>query len=68
MPKIPEIVSFWPAMDAVINDTYKGNIKPADYQAKLDKLVQDTSKEAKNKRVKKWDELQSAVPFPLSFI
>ena len=45
--KIPEIVSFWPAMDAVINDTYKGNIKPADYQAKLDKLVQDTSKEAK---------------------
>lgn len=47
MPKIPEIVSFWPAMDAVINDTYKGNIKPADYQAKLDKLVQDTSKEAK---------------------
>lgn len=56
-------------MDAVINDTYKGNIKPADYQAKLDKLVQDTSKEAKRiKRVKKWDELQSAVPFPLSFI
>ena len=47
MPKIPEIVSFWPAMDAVINDTYKGNIKPADYQAKLDKVVQDTSKEAK---------------------
>ncbi len=35
MPKIPEIVSFWPAMDAVINDTYKGNIKPADYQAKI---------------------------------
>ncbi|MGC3730948.1 sugar ABC transporter substrate-binding protein, partial [Enterococcus faecalis] len=47
MPKIPEIVSFWPAMDAVINDTYKGNFKPADYQAKLDKLVQDTSKVAK---------------------
>ena len=54
-------------MDAVINDTYKGNIKPADYQAKLDKLVQDTSKKQKNKE-KKWDELQSAVPFPLSFI
>ena len=49
MPKIPEIVSFWPAMDAVINDTYKGNIKPADYQAKLDKLVQDTSKEERIK-------------------
>ena len=37
-------------MDAVINDTYKGNIKPADYQAKLDKLVQDTSKKQKNKK------------------
>ncbi len=41
MPKIPEIVSFWPAMDAVINDTYKGKIKPADYQTKLDKLISD---------------------------
>lgn len=41
MPKIPEIVSFWPAMDAVINDTYKGKIKPADFQSKLDKLIND---------------------------
>jgi arabinogalactan oligomer/maltooligosaccharide transport system substrate-binding protein len=28
-------------MDAVINDTYKGKIKPADYQSKLDKLIND---------------------------
>ncbi|RGW14472.1 extracellular solute-binding protein [Enterococcus asini] len=45
MPKLPEMVSFWPPMDSIINDTYKGNIKPADYQAKLDKLVADISKE-----------------------
>lgn len=45
MPKIPEIVSFWPPMDAIINDTYKGNIKEADYQSKLDKLVEDTAQE-----------------------
>ncbi|KAF1292683.1 extracellular solute-binding protein [Candidatus Enterococcus leclercqii] len=44
MPKLPEMVSFWPPMDALINDTYKGNIKEADYQAKLDKFVQDISK------------------------
>lgn len=43
MPKIPEMVSFWPAMDAVINDTYKGNIKPADYMTKLDALVTETA-------------------------
>lgn len=43
MPKIPEMVSFWPAMDAVINDTYKGNIKPADYMTKLDTLVTETA-------------------------
>jgi arabinogalactan oligomer / maltooligosaccharide transport system substrate-binding protein len=44
MPKVPEIVSFWPAMDAIINDTYKGNITASEYMAKLDKLVSDTSK------------------------
>ena len=47
MPKLPEMVSFWPAMDALINDTYKGKIKPDQYQAKLDKFVEDISKEAK---------------------
>lgn len=47
MPKLPEMVSFWPAMDALINDTYKGNIKPDQYQAKLDKFVADISKESK---------------------
>ncbi|MHC5269421.1 extracellular solute-binding protein [Enterococcus sp. LJL98] len=44
MPKIPEMVSFWPAMDAVINDTFKGNIKEADFMNKLDTLVKDTAK------------------------
>lgn len=43
MPKIPEMVSFWPAMDAVLNDAYKGNIKPADYKTKLDALVTETA-------------------------
>ena len=47
MPKLPEMVSFWPAMDALINDTYKGKIAPDQYQAKLDKFVEDISKEAK---------------------
>lgn len=47
MPKLPEMVSFWPAMDALINDTYKGNIKADQYQAKLDKFVADISKENK---------------------
>ncbi|HJF18866.1 MAG TPA: extracellular solute-binding protein [Enterococcus columbae] len=45
MPKLPEMVSFWPAMDALINDTYKGSIKADQYQAKLDKFVADISKE-----------------------
>lgn len=44
MPKIPEMVSFWPAVDAVLNDTYKGNIKEADFMSKLDALVKDTAK------------------------
>lgn len=44
MPKVPEIVSFWPAMDAIINDAYKGNITADEYMNKLDKLVEDTSK------------------------
>lgn len=45
MPKLPEMVSFWPPMDAVLNDAYKGNIPADQYQAKLDKLVEDMSKE-----------------------
>lgn len=44
MPKIPEMVSFWPAMDAVLNDAYKGNIKEADFMTKLDSLVNETAK------------------------
>lgn len=44
MPKLPAMVSFWGPADAVINDTYNGKIVEADYLAKLDKLVADTSK------------------------
>lgn len=44
MPKIPEMVSFWPAMDAVLNDAYKGNIKEDKYMSKLDTLVNETAK------------------------
>lgn len=44
MPKLPAMVSFWGPADAVINDTYNGKIAEADYLAKLDKLVADTSK------------------------
>lgn len=47
MPKLPEMVTFWGPVDALINDTYKGKVKPDQYQSKLDKLVADTSKEAK---------------------
>ena len=53
-------------MDAVINDTYKGNIKPADYQAKLDKLVQDTSKKQKNKKSKEMG--RASICCPISSI
>lgn len=44
MPKLPEMNTFWPAMDALINDTYKGSIKEDQYMDKLDKLVSDISK------------------------
>lgn len=40
MPKIPEMVSFWPPMDALINDTYKGKIAEKDYKAKLDQIME----------------------------
>ena len=52
-------------MDAVINDTYKGNIKPADYQAKLDKLVQDTSKK---QRIKSKEMGRASICCPISSI
>ena len=49
MPKSQKSFHSGTAMDAVINDTYKGNIKPADYQAKLDKLVKTHQR---SKRIK----------------
>lgn len=47
MPKVPEITNFWPQMDSLINDTYKGKIKSSDYQTKLDKVVSVASKKSK---------------------
>ncbi|MGX7030197.1 extracellular solute-binding protein [Vagococcus zengguangii] len=44
MPKLPAMVTFWGPSDAVINDTYNDKISADEYQAKLDKLVEDTSK------------------------
>lgn len=44
MPKIPEMVNFWPPMDAVINDAYKGKIASSDFQSKLDTFVKQVSK------------------------
>uniref|UniRef100_UPI00403F7154 extracellular solute-binding protein n=1 Tax=Candidatus Enterococcus willemsii TaxID=1857215 RepID=UPI00403F7154 len=43
MPKIPEMVSFWPSALAIISDAYKGNIAENQYQEKLDQLVTDTT-------------------------
>ena len=43
MPKIPEMTNFWTASAAVLSDTYNGKIKPDQYQAKLDQLVEDIS-------------------------
>ncbi|MGX6961945.1 extracellular solute-binding protein [Vagococcus xieshaowenii] len=44
MPKLPAMVTFWGPSDAVINDTFNDKISADDYKAKLDKLVEDTSK------------------------
>jgi len=46
MPKVPEITNFWPQMDSILNDTYKGKIKSSDYQKKLDKVVSVASKKS----------------------
>lgn len=43
MPKISQMVGFWPPADALINDAYKGNIPESAMQSKLDQLVKDTS-------------------------
>lgn len=42
-PKIPEMVTFWPAAAAVISDAYNGNIPEDQMMDKLDQLVKDTS-------------------------
>jgi arabinogalactan oligomer/maltooligosaccharide transport system substrate-binding protein len=43
MPKIPEMVTFWPPADALIIDSYNGKIAKEDMMAKLEQLVEDTS-------------------------
>lgn len=43
MPKIPEMVGFWPQALSVISDAYKGNIPEDQMEAKLTQLVEDTS-------------------------
>jgi arabinogalactan oligomer / maltooligosaccharide transport system substrate-binding protein len=43
MPKIPEMVTFWPPSDAVIIDAYNGKIAEQDMMAKLNQLVEDSS-------------------------
>lgn len=43
MPKIPEMVTFWPPADALIIDSYNGKIAKEDMMAKLNQLVEDTS-------------------------
>lgn len=44
MPKIPEMSVFWPNMNALLNDAYKGKIPENEINKKLDKLVEDISK------------------------
>jgi arabinogalactan oligomer / maltooligosaccharide transport system substrate-binding protein len=43
MPKIPEIVTFWPPADALIIDTYNGKIAKENMKTKLDQLAEDIS-------------------------
>lgn len=43
MPKIPEMVTFWPPADALIIDTYNGKIEKENMKTKLDKLAEDLS-------------------------
>ncbi len=43
MPKIPEMVSFWPGALSVISDGYKGKIPENQMEDKLTQLVDDTS-------------------------
>ncbi|MGM0213115.1 extracellular solute-binding protein [Enterococcus sp. AZ109] len=43
MPKIPEMVSFWPGALSVISDGYKGKIPEDQIEDKLTQLVEDTA-------------------------
>ena len=43
MPEIPEMNVFWQHMNAILVDAYNGKIPPAQYQATLNKLVQNVT-------------------------
>ncbi|MHC5248558.1 extracellular solute-binding protein [Enterococcus sp. LJL90] len=43
MPKIPEMVGFWPSALSVISDAYKGKIPENQMENKLTQLIEDTS-------------------------
>ena len=38
MPKLPQMATFWNNAGPLMNGAYTGSIKPADYQAQLQKL------------------------------
>lgn len=43
MPKLPEIMNFWPNMNAILVDAYEGRLSEKEMQDKMDKLVNDIS-------------------------
>lgn len=44
MPKLPQMVTFWNNAGPLMNGAYTGSIKPADYQAQLQKFQDSISK------------------------
>jgi arabinogalactan oligomer/maltooligosaccharide transport system substrate-binding protein len=48
MPKLPQMTAFWPPMDALINDDFKGKIPEDQMKAKLDTFVANISKDSQS--------------------
>ena len=44
MPKLPQMATFWNNAGPLMNGAYTGSIKPADYQAQLQKFQDSISK------------------------
>lgn len=44
MPKIPQVANFWTPMDAIFNDTAKGNIPESQMLPKLKEFDSSISK------------------------